>query len=320
MNKIRLGNSDLDVTKIGYGCMLISGDWNSDQITEQTQKDADNLIDICLDNGINFFDHADIYCKGKSEIVFSEALKKHKGKRQNIYIQSKCGIKLGPPFTSYDFSYQHITTSAENSLKRLGTDYLDVFLLHRPDPLVEPEEVAKAFDALHAAGKVRWFGVSNHTPGQIELLSKYIQHPIVTNQVEMNITHTHLLDAGIMYNQNNPRLARNTDLIEYCRYHNITLQAWSPLARGYLSGRTSDVPASNISAASKLVAQFATQKNVSREAVILAWILRHPAKIQVIPGITNISRLKACCEADSIVLSRDEWYQLFIAGRGEPLP
>jgi predicted oxidoreductase len=205
-------------------------------------------------------------------------------------------------------------------LKRLQTDYLDVLLLHRPDPLVEPEEVARAFDELKRSGKVRWFGVSNHTAGQIEFLQHYLNDPLVTNQVEFNLVHTHLLDAGIIANQNNPRLARNHDLIEYSRLNDITLQAWSPLARGRLSGNPAPDDPENIQQAAKVVAEMAEEKGVSREAIVMAWILRHPAGIQPLPGTTNPERLLAACEADDVELTREDWYRLFLTGRGEALP
>ena len=232
MQTYRLGMSDLDVSRIGYGTMMIGGLWDDAPLTDSVRQSAMKVVRTALDAGINFFDHADIYSKGKSEEVFADLWKDAPSLRQKIYLQSKCGIRFAPPLHRFDFSYEHIVGSVEESLKRLQTDYLDVLLLHRPDPLVEPEEVARAFDELKRAGKVRWFGVSNHTAGQIELLQKYLDESLVTNQVEFNLLHTHLLDAGITDNQNNPRLARNHDLIEYCRLHNITLQAWSPLARG----------------------------------------------------------------------------------------
>ena len=320
MKTFQLGRSDLQVSEVAYGCMLIGGSWDDNPPTVETRKAADHLVMTAFESGVNFFDHADIYCKGKSEEVFAGILKDHPGLRQKILLQSKCGIKLGPPFTSYDFSYLHIIHSAEGSLRRLGVDHLDVYLLHRPDPLVEPDEVARAFDEFHKKGKVRWFGVSNHTPGQIEYLQRSLDKPLVTNQIEMNILHTHMFDAGIVYNQNNPILARNTDLVEYCRMNQITLQAWSPLARGYLSGRIDPKAPRQASAAGALVQKFAADKKTTPEAVVLAWLLRHPAKIQVIPGVTNVERLKACCPKESVTLSRDEWYQLYIAGRGEELP
>ena len=320
MKTLRLGKSDLNVTRIGYGTMMIGGSWDDTPLTDPIRKSALKVVRTALDAGINFFDHADIYTKGKSEEVFADLWKDAPSLRQKIYLQSKCGIRFAPPLHRFDFSYEHIIASVEGSLKRLQTDYLDVMLLHRPDPLVEPEEVARAFDELKRSGKVRWFGVSNHTAGQIELLQHYLDDPLVTNQVEFNLVHTHLLDAGIIANQNNSRLARNHDLIEYCRLHDITLQAWSPLARGRLSGNPAPDDPENVQQAAKVVAEMAAEKGVSREAIVMAWILRHPAGIQPLPGTTNPGRLLAACEADDVELTREDWYRLFLAGRGEALP
>jgi predicted oxidoreductase len=319
MRKIRLGRSDLDVSRIGYGCMMIGGTWDTEPITASVYQKGESVIRTALDLGINFFDHADIYCFGKSETVFSRVLKTSPSLRPSIMIQSKCGIVLGG-IDQYDFSYEHIIASAEGSLRRLGTDYLDVFLLHRPDPLVEPEEVAKAFRDLKEKGKVRWFGVSNHTPGQIELLQKYLTEPIITNQIEFNPIYTNLLDQGVNFNHSSSLSGNNLDAIEYCRMRNITLQAWSPLAQGRLSGRVDLESSAKFAACSRVVMEMAEEKMVKPEAIILAWILRHPARIQPIPGVTNIERLVAACEADSIELTRDEWYRIYIAGRGESLP
>ena len=320
MQTYRLGASDLNVSRIGYGCMLIGGSWDDAPLTDSVRESAMKVLRTALEAGINFFDHADIYCKGKSEEVFAGLWKDSPHLRQQIYLQTKCGIRFAPPLHRFDFSYEHIIASAEASLRRLQTDYIDVFLLHRPDPLVEPEEVARAFDELKRAGKVRWFGVSNHTAGQIELLQKYLDQPLVTNQMEFNLIHTHLLDAGIMFNQNNPRLARNNDLIEYCRLHDITLQAWSPLARGRLSGNPDPKDGENIRNTADCVAEMAAEKGVHPEAIVLAWILRHPAHIQPLPGVTNPQRLLAACEADTVRPTREEWYRLFLAARGESLP
>ncbi len=320
-----LGSSDLQVTRIGYGCMLIGGSWSTPQLDDLTQQAAVRSVRAALDQGINFFDHADIYTKGKSEQAFSSVLTDSPRLRDQIYLQSKCGIRFGgdPRPDSphrFDFSYEHILNSVEGSLRRLKTDYLDLLLLHRPDPLVEPEEVARAFDELSQSGKVRYFGVSNHTAAQMDLLAKYLNQPIITNQVEFNLIHTHLLDAGIVFNQDNPRLARNEDTIEYCRLHNITLQAWSPLARGFLSGREVENPSENITAAAKLVTEMAREKGVTPEAILIAWILRHPAHIQPIIGTTNPDRITASCQGDDVPLDREEWYRLFRAARGEDLP
>ncbi len=320
MKTYSLGTSDLQVSRIGYGCMMIGGSWDDTPLTDSVRKAALQLVNIALDAGINFFDHADIYCNGKSEEAFSDLWKDAPRLRQQIYLQSKCGIRFAPPHR-FDFSYEHIIASVEGSLKRLKTDYIDVLLLHRPDPLVEPEEVARAFDELKSAGKVRWFGVSNHTAAEMDLLRKYLNQPIIVNQVEFNLIHPHMLDEGILFNQNNPRLTRNEGAIEYCRLHNITLQAWSPLAQGRLTGkppRPND--GEHIQKTADLVKQMAAEKGVRPEAILIAWILRHPAQIQPLPGTTNPERLLAVCEAEQINLTREEWYHLFLAGRGETLP
>jgi predicted oxidoreductase len=319
-----LGASDLKVTRIAYGCMPLGGGWDGSPLTDETRSKAVKVIRTALDQGINFYDHADIYCRGKSETAFSDIWQEVPSLRPSIIIQSKVGIRPGgddPTMpTRFDFSYEHIIRAVEDSLKRLKTDYLDVLLLHRPDPLVEPEEVARAFDKLQKTGKVRWFGVSNETAAEIEFLQHYLRQPIVTNQVEFNVLHTHMLDEGVIFNQYNPRVARNHGTIEYCRLHNITLQAWAPLANGKLTGRKMDKQADNITRASAVVEQLAKEKGVSGEAILIAWILRHPARIQPIIGTTNIDRIIGACQGDDVEISRDEWYKLYVAGRGENMP
>jgi predicted oxidoreductase len=319
MQTYLLGTSDLNVTRIGYGCMLIGGSWDDAPLTDSVRKAAMHSVKTALDAGINFFDHADIYCHGKSEEVFADLWKDSPHLRQQIYLQTKCGIRFGPPHR-FDFSYEHIIASVEGSLRRLQTDYVDVLLLHRPDPLVEPEEVARAFDELSRSGKVRWFGVSNHTAAQMELLRNFLNQPIVVNQVEFNLVHTHMLDEGIVFNQYNSRLTRNEGVMEYCRLHNITLQAWGPLATGRLTGRPHPKDEKHFQEAANHVAQMAAEKEVSPEAILIAWILRHPARIQPLPGTTNPERIRAACEAEHVSFTREEWYRLFVAGRGENLP
>jgi predicted oxidoreductase len=305
--------------------MPLGGSWDNATLENATRRQAVNILRFALDQGINFFDHADIYCRGKSEQVFADIWTEVPHLRQIIILQSKCGIRFGGDPTPesphrFDFSYDYILQSVAGSLKRLQTDYLDVLLLHRPDPLVEPEEVAKAFDELHASGKVRWFGVSNHTAAQLELLSHYVRQPIVANQVAYNIVHTHMLNEGIVFNQDNPLLSRNEGTIEYCRLHNITLQAWGSLAWGLLTGREVPQPAEKITQTAALVAEMAKEKHVSPEAILIAWILRHPAKIQPIIGTTKPERIAAACQGDMVKLTREEWYRLFTSGRGEGLP
>ena len=319
MKTYQLGTSDLNVSCIGYGCMMIGGSWDDSPLTDSIRTSAMESVRTALDAGINFFDHADIYCNGKSEEVFADLWKVSPNLRQQIYLQTKCGIRFNTPPHRFDFSYEHIIASVEGSLRRLQTDYIDVLLLHRPDPLVEPEEVARAFDELWQAGKVRWFGVSNHTAAQMDFLRKYLNQPIVTNQVEFNLIHTHMLDEGIVFNQNNPKLTRNEGAMEYCRLHNITLQVWSPVASGRLTGRPRPND-QNLQEVADCVAEMAKEKGVSRDAILIAWILRHPARIQPLPGTTNRERILAAAEGEKIELTREEWYSLFRAGRGENLP
>lgn len=319
-------NTDMAVSRIAYGCLMIGGGWNHDPLTPQIRSDAMRIIQTALDAGINFFDHADIYLYGKSEEVFSDLWTDQPHLREKVYLQSKCGIRMaGDPCPwspqHYNFSCEHILRSVEGSLRRLKTDYLDCLLLHRPDVLVEPEEVAKAFHDLHASGKVRYFGVSNHTPAQMDLLQAYLDQPLVFNQLEVNLIHTHLLDEGIVLNQDNPaRPVRGEGTLEYCRLHDITIQPWSPLAMGKLTGRKDVILTEAQQAAADLVAEMAAEKKVSPEGLLIAWLLRHPARMQPVVGTTNPKRLLAACEGDQIELSREEWYRLFAAGRGNPLP
>jgi predicted oxidoreductase len=313
---MRLGNTSLEGSRIALGCMRLSD--------ERAQAVAS--IRAALDQGVDFFDHADIYGRGKREIIFSEIWSEVPGLRDRIVLQSKCGIRFsGDPDASaphrFDFSYEHIVRSVEGSLRRLRTNYLDVLLLHRPDALVEPEEVAHAFDELHRAGKVRFFGVSNHTAAQIQLLQTCVEQPLVANQIELNVIHTQLLNDGIIFNRDDSTVAsRSEGTLEFCRMHDITIQAWSPLARGDVSGRPIADPAPRVERTTALVARLAEEKGVSKEAIVIAWLLRHPACIQPVIGTTNPARIAAACQADDVELSREEWYSLFIAGRGGELP
>ena len=304
---MKLGNSPLEVSRIAQGCMRLSDD----------RGQAVTTVRAALDQDINFFDHADIYGRGKREEVFSEIWGDVPGLRDKVILQSKCGIRSA----QFDFSYEHITQSVEGSLHRLKTDYLDVLLLHRPDALVEPEEVARAFDYLHQAGKVRFFGVSNHTAAQIQLLQTCVEQPLVANQLEFNVIHTHLVNDGIIFNRDDRSMAsRSEGTLEFLRMHNITVQAWSPLARGAVSGKPVVNPDARIEATVALVAQLAQEKGVGKEAIVIAWLLRHPARIQPIIGTTNPARIASACQADEVELSRGEWYSLFVAGRGAELP
>ena len=315
MKTQHMPDTTLEVSRIALGCMRLAVE----------RYDPMRTIQAALDQGINMFDHADIYGRGKSEEVFSRIWSEVPGLRQKIVLQSKCGIRFaddpyeGAPHR-FDFSYRHIIESVDGILSRLKTDYLDILLLHRPDPLVEPEEVARAFEELHKNGWVRYFGVSNHTGPQIDLLKKYIQQPLVANQLELSLVHLHLLEEGIVANQSFPeRPVRGEGMLEYCRLHDITVQSWSPLAGGRLRGEKAATDERTV-ALNKLVDEMAQEKGVSPEAILIAWQLRHPAHIQPIVGTMNPERIAGCCQADELELTREEWYRLFTAGRGVPLP
>ena len=325
MKTIKIGNV-LEGSRIAYGCMEIGGDWTSAPLTEATKKQAVATIRTALDAGINFFDHANIYGRGKSEEAFAAVWSEHPGLRDRIILQSKCGIRFaGAPRETdparYDFSYQHILESVDGSLKRLKTDHLDILLLHRPDALVEPEEVARAFDELAQSGKVRHCGLSNHNAAQIRLLKKFVKQPFLVNQVQLSVLHSQLIDEGVSFNQDRPpRSLRGEGTLEYCREHDITLQAWSPLARGALTGKPVNADDPRVAKTAEAVAALAREKGVSGETILIAWLLRHPARIQPVIGTTNPERIKACCQADALELTREEWYTLFAAGRGAPVP
>ena len=306
MRTIKLGNK-LTASAISLGCMRIS---------RLDKPVLNNLLQTALDNGIDFFDHADIYGDGECERVFGQAIRDISVPRDKILVQTKCGIRDG----FFDFSKEHIVTSLENSLQRLGMDYVDVLLLHRPDTLMEPEEVAEAFAALHKAGKVRYFGVSNQNPGQIRLLSKYLgpEQSIIINQLQFSPTNAGMIDSGFNVNMENPpAVNRDGGVLEFCRLEDITIQAWSPFLYGYFEGvflGSDKYPELNAE-----INALAQQKNVTPEAIVIAWILRHPAKMQPIPGTTNAKRLKGICAAADCELTREEWYAIYKSA-GNTLP
>ena len=305
MKNLIIGDTNLEVSEIGLGCM---------RITElQDKKEVRNLIDTAMDQGIDFFDHADIYDGGHAEEVFGEVV--DPAMRQNMIIQSKCGIIPGK---AYDFSKEHILRSVEESLKRLRTDYLDILLLHRPDTLMEPEEVAEAFELLEKSGKVRYFGVSNQNSMQIELLNKYCGNRIKINQLQFSIAHCDIVDSGLNVNVHSEAGAnRDGSILEYCRLKDITIQAWSPFQYGMFEGvflNNEKFPKLN-----KLVDELAEKYQVTNNAIAVAWILRHPARIQPIVGTTNKNRLTDICKASEVNLTREEWYALYMVA-GKVLP
>ncbi len=303
MYKFELGKSGLQVPAVAVGCMRIS---------DMSQKEVSAFIDTALENGTNFFDHADIYGGGKSEAVFGNAITP--SMRDEIIIQTKCGIRQG----RFDFSYEHIVSSVNRSLERLKTDYIDVLLLHRPDALMEPEEVAKAFDELKSSGKVRHFGVSNHNPYQIQLLQSCLDMPLCVNQLQFSVMHTPMIQSGINVNMyNDSATNRDGGVLDFCRLNKITIQPWSPMQYGFFEGCFIDnekFPELN-----NTLAEIGDKYGVSKTAVAFAWILRHPAKMQPVTGTTNLTRLKDCITSSEITLTREEWYEIYRAA-GNVLP
>lgn len=310
MDKIKIGKSNIESSRIALGCMTIGGSWDRNPITKEDELKAMATVNAALEEGINFFDHADIYCLGKSEEVFSKIWDGNPNLRENIILQSKCAIDIfGDGVPNYNHSKEYILNAVDGILQRLKTDYLDILLLHRPDTLVEPEEVARAFDILHTNGKVRHFGVSNHNAMQIQLLQKFVNQPIITNQMEISLQNSSLIDEGMNVNCNvNPGYMRNDGTLEFCRLNDITLQAWSPLAGGRIIGDSVDAKYSKLNAT---VGQYADKYQVSKEAILAAWLLRHPAKIQPIIGTRSPERIKAISKAVNVNLTRQEWYNLY---------
>ena len=304
MKKIKIGG-EFDASAISLGCMRMSG-------LDDTQVDA--IMEAAIEGGIDYFDHADIYGNGEAERVFGEYLKRHKSVRENILIQTKCGIHDG----QFDFSKEHILKSVDGSLSRLGVDYLDAFLLHRPDTLMEPEEVAEAFDILEAAGKVRYFGVSNQNMMQMELLKTAVKQPLIINQLQFSVTEAGMVTSGMNVNMKNAEsVMHDGSFLEYSRIKNITIQTWSPFQYGFFQGNFVDndrFPELN----SKL-AEIGEKYGLTKTGVAAAWILRHPANMQIIAGTMNPVHLNEISKAADVTLTRSEWYEIYRAA-GHMLP
>ena len=306
MNYLNLGgNSDLKVSQVALGCM---------RMTSLNEKEATSLLETTVSEGINFFDHADIYGGGECETLFGKALKESSINRDSIFIQSKCGIRQG----SFDFSKEHIINSVDGSLSRLGVDYLDVLALHRPDTLVEPEEVAAAFDYLEQSGKVRHFGVSNQKPMQIELLKKSVKQPLLVNQLQFGVKASGLVDQGFNVNmKNEASFEHDGSVLDYSRLHDMTIQAWSPYQYGFFEGvflGNEKFPELNAT-----IDKIAAKYGVTNTGIATAWISRHPANMQTILGTMKESRVKEVALASDIVLTREEWYEIYRAA-GNVLP
>jgi len=304
MKMIPFGTTGLSVPAVALGCM---------RLTRLSDEEAKTYVRTALELGANFFDHADIYGGGQSEAIFGRAIRGIP--REKLLIQSKCGIVPGK---RYDFSKQHILESVDGSLSRLGVDYLDSLLLHRPDALMEPEEVAEAFSVLLENGKVRHFGVSNQNPMQMALLEKALPVPISVNQLQLSLTNCTMISQGMEVNMATPNAAaRDGYVLDYCRLHGITIQPWSPFQYGMFEGvflGSEKFPALNAA-----IDSIAAKYGVTPVTVTVAWLLRHPARFQPIIGSMNLSRIREAIAASDLVLTRQEWYDLYLAA-GNILP
>ena len=284
------------------------------RIADMDAPRLDALIRTALDGGIDFFDHADFYGQHQSEVRFGEVLAADPSLRARMLIQSKCGIRTG----FYDSSYEHIVASAENSLKKLHTDHLDVLLIHRPDALAEPEEIARAFDDLKTAGKVRYFGVSNHNPMQTEVLQQAVGDRLLFNQMQMSVVHTGMIDQGINVNTNFPgAVDRDGGVLEYCKLKKIVLQVWSPFQHGFIEGVFLDNP--DFPDVNRVLEEMAQKYGATKTAMAVAWLVRLPMMLQVICGTTNAGRMKQIIAGANIRLSREDWYAIYRAA-GNTLP
>jgi predicted oxidoreductase len=303
MKTYQLPNTSMIVPSVVLGLM---------RIAKMSDAEIQQLVGTAAEAGINMVDHADVYGGERHlcEARYGEAMKLTAAARERTVIQTKTGIRKG----YFDFSTEHILTSVDESLAALRTDYIDILLLHRPDALVEPEEVAAAFDKLSASGKVRHFGVSNHTPGQVELLKSAVKQPFVSNQVQLSITHANLIAAGVAANMNglDQSIDRDNGILDYSRLNNIMLQAWSPFQKGFFDGvfvgdRESHPELNDV------LDVLAAKYNVTPTGIAVAWIIRHPAKMQVVLGTTKPSRVLESAAGSDVPLTRQEWYQLFTA-------
>lgn len=306
MKKIHLGNTGRQAPAVVVGCM---------RLAQKSCGEMQRFLHAALDMNAVYFDHADIYGSGQSEIIFGQAMAQDPSiRREELFLQSKCGIRKG----FFDFSREYILSSVDGILQRLQTDYLDCLLLHRPDALMQPEEVAAAFDRLEQSGKVRYFGVSNHSPMQMELLKTCVKQPLIINQLQFSIPVSNMVAAGLEVNMTTAGSAnRDGYVLDYARLKGITIQAWSPFQMENWQGCFIDndrFPELNAE-----MEKLANQYNVTKTTIATAWILRHPANMQVVSGTASESRLQEIVDAERVNLSREEWYRLYLAA-GHILP
>ena len=309
MEMLSVKNGPQNISRIIMGCM---------RMPALSVDDAARMISTAAELGINFFDHATCYGEnGEAEKRFGDAFPKTGLKREDVFLQSKCGLHFDRK--EFDWSKKDILESVEGSLARLKTDHLDALLLHRPDLLFDPEEIAEAFDKLYSEGKVLHFGVSNVMPYQIELLKKYVKQPLVFNQLQFSLDQSQLIDSALYLNNKTTdrSIDRDNGVLDYCRLNDITVQAWSPLQIGMFKGCFVDHP--DFPELNEVLGRIGETYGVSKTAIAIAWILRHPAKMQAIAGTMNPDHLRDICDATKVNLTHNEWYQLYLAS-GKFLP
>lgn len=309
MKTINVVNGPANASAIILGCM---------RMPALSVDQAEKMIQTAVELGVNFFDNATCYGEdGEAEKRFGDAFKQSGIKREDVIIQSKCGLRFER--NEFDWSKENILTSVDESLSRMKLDYLDALLLHRPDLIFEPEQVAEAFDNLAKNGKVRYFGVSNVPPMELELLKRYVKQPLVFNQVQFSLEQSQLIDQPLYMNNltTERSLDRDNGTVDYCRLNDITIQAWSPLQHGFFKGCFVDSP--EFPEINKVLAELGEKYGVSKTAIAIAWILRHPAKMQAIAGTMNPVHLKEICDATKVELTHNEWYKLYLSS-GKKLP
>ena len=308
MKYITLGQDDKELSEIVLGMMRIS---------DKSVKEVEELVETALSVGINAFDLADIYGRGRCEELLGQVLNNRPDLREKMWIQSKCGIRI-EEFTYFDFSKDYIIKAVDGILQRLKIDYLDSLLLHRPDALMESDQVAQAFDLLYKQGKVRDFGVSNQNPMMMELLKKDVKQPLAVNQLQLSAAFTPGFESGFHVNMEDSQAAmRDGSIFEYCQLHDVVIQAWSVLQFGYFKGNF--VGNEKFQALNQVLDRLAIKYGVTSSTIAISWILRYPAKMQAVVGTTNPKHLREVSQAANFSLTRKEWYEIYLAA-GNDLP
>lgn len=308
MKTINVVNGPQNASAIIMGCM---------RMPALCVADAEKMIHTAMEQGVNFFDNATCYGRGEAETRFGDAFAQSGIRREDVVIQTKCGLCFER--NEFDWTKENIISSVEDSLRRMKLDYLDVLLLHRPDLIFEPEQVAEAFDQLEKDGKVKYFGVSNVPTMELELLRKFVRQPLVFNQLQLSLEQSQLIDQALYVNNltTDRSIDRDNGTLDYCRLHDITIQAWSPLQYGFFKGCFVDSP--EFPELNQALQEIGDKYGVSKTAIAIAWILRHPAKMQAIAGTMNPDHFKDICDASKVDLTHHEWYQLYLAS-GKKLP